>query len=210
MKVMFANAISSREPNYDKIVELINNIPESKVAICYSNQFKVVAEKIKAIVDKEVISSIQTLGCSNPKFSDDTEAIIIFGQGKFHTVSLAYESGLSTYVIEGNTLWKVSSEEIEKMKKKERGAMLKYLNSDKVGILMTTKPGQRRIEKAVKFKKGLKDKKSYIFVANDLNVAEFENFGLDCFVNTACPRMDLTEGSILNLEKVEKLLQSQK
>lgn len=207
MKTTFVNVLYKREPNYDKLKGKIDEIPENKVALCYSNQFSEIAKKIKDIISKDVVTTIQTLGCSNPKFPEETEAIVIIGQGKFHTVSLAYESGLPVYVIEGDSLWKVSDEEIEKMKNKERGAMLKYLHSDRVGILVTTKPGQRRIEKAVKFKKSLTGKKSYIFVANDLNVAEFENFRLDCFVNTACPRMDLNEGSIINLDKINNVLE---
>ena len=52
-------------------------------------------------------------------------------------------------------------------------------------------------------------KKAYIFITNDINLGEFENFGIDCFVNTACPRMDLVpEGNLINLGKLEKLLNS--
>ncbi len=80
----------------------------------------------------------------------------------------------------------LSDSEIEKMKKKEMGAILRYLHSDKVGVIVTTKPGQQRFERTIEYKKNLKGKKAYIFIANQIDAAEFENFGLDCFVNTAC------------------------
>lgn len=202
MKKIFIGASIKREPDYEKIVGLINNVPEKKVAICYSNQFMGVAHKIAKLIDKEVLMSFQVLGCSNPKFKEETEAIIIIGQGKFHPVSLAYESKLPTYVIEDSTLRQITEEEITKMERKEKGALLKYLHSDKIGVLITTKPGQMRFKKALEYNRALKEKKGYVFIDNNINTAEFENFGIDCWVNTACPRMDLNEGSIINLDKI--------
>jgi len=206
MKKVFIGAVVKQEPDYDKVKELINNIPEKKVAICYSNQFIDVAKKISEIIDKEVLSSFQVLGCSNPKFKEEVEAIIIIGQGKFHSVSLAYESKLPTYVVEGSSLNQITEEEILKMERKEKGALLKYITSNKIGILVTTKPGQMRFEKALEYNRQLKEKKGYVFMDNNLNTAEFENYGIDCWVNTACPRMDLNEGAIMNLDKIPKEL----
>lgn len=204
MKKLFFGVTVKNQPNYDLIKDKISKIEYKKIALLYSNQFIDVAKDIEKHTDKEIVFKMQVLGCSNPKFPDSTEAILIIGQGKFHTVSIAYESGLPTFVLEGETIWQVSSDEVEKMAKKERGMLLKYLNSDEIGILITTKPGQLRVEKAVEYHKKLKNKKSYLFVANDINISEFENFGLDCWVNTACPRMDLTDGSIINLDKIPK------
>lgn len=202
MKTKFIGATVKHEPNYSQIKEKIDSIAENKLAICYSNQFGLIANKISELLGDRVVSKIQVLGCSNPKFKEGTEAILIVGQGKFHTVSLAYESKLPTYVLEGETIWKVTEEEILKMERKEKGALMKYLNSDTIGILITTKPGQMRFRKALEFHRKLTEKKSYVFIANDINVNEFENFGIETWVNTACPRMDLNEGSILNLDKI--------
>ena len=112
---------------------------------------------------------------------------------------MAYESKLPTYVLEGESLWKVSKDDVEKKVKRKKGMLLKYLNSDKIGIMVSTKPGQSRFEKARKFLSELKDKNGYIFIANNLDNSEFENFDIDCWVNTACPRMDLVDGPIINL-----------
>ncbi len=206
MEIIFIPAKIKKEPDYSKISEIINKkISEKKIALCYSNQFIEIAEKIEKIINKKVIQKIQILGCSNPKFSKEVEAIILIGQGKFHSVSLAYESKLPTYILEGEEIKKINKEEIKKMEDKEKRMYLKYLNSDKVGILITTKPGQQRIQKALKFSKNLKEKKKYLFLTNDINPQEFENFQIDCWINTACPRIDLTDGEILNLEKLKKM-----
>ena len=205
MKTIFISASIKKEPNYEKVVKEINDLPYSKIAICYSNQFIEVANKIFELTLKEVVQKIQVLGCSNPKFNENVEAILIIGEGTFHSVSLAYESKLPTFILQGENLSKIPEEKIEKLEKRERGAYLKYLNSKKIGILVTNKPGQERIEKAIEFKRNLKNKKSYLFISNDVNIGEFENFGLDFWVNTSCPRMDLNEGPLINLDKLEKL-----
>ena len=210
MKTLFIGAKVRKEPNYTKIANIVNKkIPERKIAICYSNQFVSIAKKLPEFLnEKEVIQKIQVLGCSNPKFLEGVEAILIIGQGKFHSVSLAYETKLPTYILEDETIEKISSEEVKKMEQKERGMYLKYLESKKIGILITNKPGQQRLKSALNYYKNLKNKnrkKGYLFIANDLNVNEFENFQIDCWINTACPRMDLTYGNILNLEKLRNL-----
>ena len=50
-------------------------------------------------------------------------------------------------------------------------------------------------------KKKLK-KQSYLFICNNINTYEFENFGLDSWVNTACPRMDMEDNKIINIDKL--------
>ncbi len=206
MKTIFISAKIKREPNYEKVAKLINEkIPEKNISICYSNQFVSVAKNISGLINKNVIHKTQVLGCSNPKFPKEVEAILIIGEGKFHSVSLAYETKLPTYILEDETLTKVSDVDIKKMEKKERAMYAKYLTSKKIGVLITNKPGQQRLKSALDYVKNLRGKKSYMFIANDLNTKEFENFQIDCWINTACPRMDLTDGSIINLEKLTEL-----
>ncbi len=206
MKTIFIGARIKKEPNYNKLKKLIDEkIPEKNISICYSNQFVDVAKNLSSIINKKVIHKTQVLGCSNPKFPSEIQAILIVGQGKFHSVSLAYESKLPTYILEDETITKISEKDVEKMEKKEKAMYVKYLNSKKIGILVTNKPGQERLKSAFNFYRSLKNKKGYIFIANDLNINEFENFQIDCWVNTACPRMDLTDGEILNLENLQRL-----
>lgn len=202
MKNVFIDVKVKHEPDYKKVVFEINKIKEEKVVLCYSNQFENIAKKISEKINKKVILKMQILGCSNPKFPKETEAVIIIGQGKFHSVSLAYESKLPTYILEGSNFFQIPTEDVLKMEKKERGSLLKYLNSKKIGVLITLKPGQERLKKAIEFKENLKGKKAYLFLANEINTSEFENFEIDSWVNTACPRMDLNEGSIINLDKI--------
>lgn len=206
MKTVFIGAVAKREPDYGKAKEEINFLPYKKIAICYSNQFVHVAKKISEIIDKEITGMIQVLGCSNPKFKEGTEAILIIGQGKFHSVSLAYESKLPTYILEDSSLSQIEEKDIERMEKKEKAALMRYLTNDKIGILITSKPGQMRLKKALDFKKKLTEKKAYLFIDNHIDINQFENFGIKCWVNTSCPRMDLTDGPLINLDKIPEEL----
>jgi diphthamide biosynthesis enzyme Dph1/Dph2-like protein len=208
MKKVFISVISKEKPNYERIRQLIEEIPEKNLVVCYSNQYIEIAKELKKIFGERILSTIQVLGCSNPKFPEKTEGILFIGEGKFHVVSLAYESKLPTYILEQGKIKKISPQEIEKLEKKEKGMYMKYLNSEKVGVLISTKPGQQRLKKALEFSRNLKDKKAYLFMNNDLNISEFENFGIDCWINTACPRMDLNDISVINLDKLYKLQSS--
>jgi 2-(3-amino-3-carboxypropyl)histidine synthase len=141
---------------------------------------------------------VQVLGCSRPKFSKDTEAVLLIGSGRFHGVSLAFESKLPIYILESNELRKISDEEIYAFEKRKKSSYMRFLNAEKVGILVSSKPGQENLKKALSMKENLKDKKSYLFISNDLDTRQFENFSdITAWINTACPRLDF-EGFVFN------------
>ena len=201
MKLLFIPTKEKVKLNQSLLKE-IQKLPK-KLAICYSIQYEDLAKEIKSkLKNKKITLFTQILGCSNPKFPKETQAILLVGEGKFHSVSLEYESGIRVYLLERNKLHKVSNLDVEKMKRNEKASYANYLHQDKVGVLITNKPGQQRLKKAIEFKKNLKKKKTYLFLSNDINVSEFENFGLKSWVNTACPRMDLNDARIININKI--------
>ena len=74
----------------------------------------------------------------------------------------------------------------------------------KIGIIVSIKPGQEAMKRALALKNKLKNKDSYIFLCNDINTREFENFpAIQSWVNTACPRLDF-DSSIINIADLEK------
>jgi 2-(3-amino-3-carboxypropyl)histidine synthase len=183
----------------------LKKIKENKIALCYSIQFEELAKNIEKQFDKKIAQRVQVLGCSSPKFNKEIEAILIIGEGKFHPVSLSYTTGKKVYVFNEFGLKEINQLEISNLEKREKGAYLKYLNSKKVGIIISTKPGQQKMQRAIDFKKENKDKKNYLFITNEINVNEFENFKLNSWINSACPRIDLDNTSIINMSKIEKL-----
>jgi len=199
MKTLFIPAKVNSEVNIKKIQSL--KLPEN-TAIAYSIQYKDIAKQIYDILSKKykITELIQVLGCSKPKFSKDTKAVLLITSGEFHAVSLAFETKLPIYILESDKLRRISNEEMYVFQKKKLASYMKFLNSEKVGILISTKPGQENMKKAFSIKDKLKNKKSYLFLSNEIFSGELENFNdINSWINTACPRLDF-DGFVFNLD----------
>ena len=178
----------------------LKNLPKD-LAIAYSIQYKEQAEQIKKIL--KPLALIQVLGCSKPKFPKNTKAILLISNGKFHATALAFETKLPTYIYNNSTLEKISQKDLELLEKNQKASKLKYLHADNLGILISTKPGQQNLRKAINFKNSQKQKKSYLFICNNINASEFENFPqIQGWINTSCPRLDMNDSRIINLNKI--------
>ena len=208
MKLLFVPAKSKSKLDSKKFLDSYKTLPKN-IAIAYSIQFQNIAFEAKKIIEKEIKITliVQVLGCSNPRFPKETQAILLFGEGRFHAISLAFESGLPVYIYEHNKLLKISDSDVEKLEKKRKAAILNFLNSDKIGVLVSNKPGQERLKRALTIKNNFPDKKFYFFLENTINIQEFENFGIKCWINTACPRINY-DYTIMDLAEVKKLYPS--
>ena len=206
MKKIFIPAKSNLNLDGNKIKQISEKLPK-KIAIAYSIQYQKNALELKEILSKnhEITKFTQVLGCSNPNFSKGTQAVLMIGSGKFHGISLSLKSKIPVYLLENNELNLISKKDIESFEKKQKTSYLKFLNSEEVGILISTKSGQQNLKKALEIKKSLKEKKSYIFLANEINKTEFENFSLKSWINTACPRLDM-DFFLINLGDLNNLL----
>ena len=191
MKTLFIPAKVKANINKDKLKSLSKKLPKN-IAIAYSIQYQDIASQIKSILPNNITQITQVLGCSNPNFPKTTQAILLIGSGRFHAMALAEETGLPIYILEKNKLSEISKQEIETFQKNKKAAYLKFLNADKIGILVSTKPGQEKLKQAINIRNNIKDKKSYLFISNNTNTSEFENFSeIQGWVNTACPRLDM-------------------
>lgn len=200
MKTIYIPAKIHTSINRKKISEL--KLPKN-LAIAYSIQYKEIAEEIRSILSKNhnITNFIQVLGCSKPKFSKDTKAVLLISSGKFHAISLALESQLPVYVLESDKLRKISDDEIDSLRKRKKVSYIKFLNAEKVGILISTKPGQENLKRALSLK--IKGKTPYLFISNEINTREFENFPtIQSWINTACPRLDF-DNSMINFSDLK-------
>ena len=206
MKTLFISALSKDSLDNSKISEISKHLTKN-ISIAYSIQYKPLAEQAKLILSKKhkICSFFQVLGCTSLKLPKQTQAIILIGSGKFHAVSLAFESKLPTYLLENNKLLKISKQEVENIEKKKNASYLRYLNADKAGILISTKLGQQNLKKALEFKNKAKDKKFYLYICNNINKSEFENFGISSWINTACPKLDF-DVPIINIRDLKELV----
>ena len=125
------------------------------------------------------------------------DAFLYIGDGEFHPKILLLaqkERNKDVFLFNpmNRSFRKIEHTDIEKIEKKNKGALLKFHTSANIGIIVSTKPGQERLKKAIELKKRLTKmgKNSYIFICNTLNPEELENFNfVDCYINTMCPRI---------------------
>ncbi|GAI52850.1 unnamed protein product, partial [marine sediment metagenome] len=102
--------------------------------------------------------------------------------------------------------FKISNKEIKQLKAKRKTTLIKFLKADKIGILVSTKPGQENLQKAIRLKKQLekKGKQPYIFLSNNIDTSQFENFNIGSWVNTACPGLVFDNSEIININELPK------
>lgn len=137
----------------------------------------------------------QILGCdisAAKSIENEVDVFLYIGTGQFHPLGLALQTKKAVYFL---NLEKNKLEEIgelrEKFLKQKYAAISLAKDAKNFGILVSTKPGQLNLELAREIKKKLenKGKKAYILTFNEIKPEKLEGFDLDCYINTACPRI---------------------
>jgi len=212
MKKLFIPTKSKKEFSKKIIEKSLDKLPE-KIALVYSIQYEDTAKKLKKQFqeknNKEITLFQQVLGCSNikPILPEKTQAILLIGSGIFHALELYDESKIPVYILGEDNFREITNKDIESFKKNKKASYMNFLNADSVGLLITTKPGQKRFSRALEIKEKIQkkyNKKVYLFISDEINISEFENFPyINSWINTACPRMDLMSNKIINSQDID-------
>ncbi|MCB9362904.1 diphthamide synthesis protein [Candidatus Woesearchaeota archaeon] len=173
---------------------------------------------------KRTSGKYQLLGCDcySDAFADadifkKADIVLYIGDGLFHPKALLLaqqECDVMVYDPKTNTHNLLTQDDIDKQKKRYKANIIKYLSSDIIGIMATTKTGQNYLKNAIKLKENLKakGKQAYVFCGDTLNYSEMENFPfIECWVNTACPRIGFDDvvhmpRPLININDAFKLL----
>ncbi len=150
----------------------------------------------------------QVLGCdfgAAKSIEAKVDCFVYFGGGLFHALADVGKPLLRADPFSGKVGW--MDEELAKARSRRKGAMNALAVAKKVGILVSTKIGQKNTRGALVIKKELEEvgKICLLLVANKLEFNGLANFGsFDCFVNTACPRIsddtELAGKPVINLQ----------
>ncbi|MBL7100929.1 MAG: diphthamide synthesis protein [Nanoarchaeota archaeon] len=201
MKTLFIDAKSDLD-----VTKVLKKVKvKGKVGLVTTVQHFHKLKDAKKVIPDSIIGG-QVLGCdvsAAEKIKDKVDVFIYIGTGAFHPLGIALKTGKEVIIANPltNEISKVSKKDVEDYKKRIKGKYLKFLSAEKIGILVSTKPGQYQLEKALKLQKKL-GKPSYIFLANNFSENELENYpDIDIFVNTACPRMDFKK--VINIEDIK-------
>ncbi|MBD3210417.1 diphthamide biosynthesis enzyme Dph2 [Candidatus Micrarchaeota archaeon] len=136
----------------------------------------------------------QVLGCDAgavEKVAGRVDAVVFVGTGVFHPLGLGIDRPVFVCNPSGNEVRELGSE-IERLKKRRKGAIAKALGCRKFGVLLSTKTGQYNPGHAQWAKKELEKRnlEAEILVSHELDPMSINNYmGFECYVNTACPRV---------------------
>lgn len=179
---------------------------KGKIGLITTIQFLEQLKKANKFIKNSVIGG-QILGCNiknAEKIKNKVDSFLYIGSGRFHPIQIARKLKKPVYILNPNTseFSKIEECEVQNYEKRLKGKLSKFYSAKSYGILISTKKGQYNLKKAELLRKKLKN--SYIFICNNINENEFENFkGIDIWINTACNRI---EGkNIINLEDLPKL-----
>jgi len=165
---------------------------------------------MKVIIKKGRNYPAHIIGCDSSAFGKNADNFLLLSDGKFHALNNALELDREIYVFNGKNLEKISKEDIEKEKRKIKAKLSKFLSSDKIGILVSLKQGQKKPEPYIydiieKLK--AKNKKPYVFESDTIYIGEIDNFpDIKVWINTACPGLALDSSKIINLQDIEEFL----
>ncbi len=230
MKTIFLEARSKTKVDVSKYVD---KLPK-KIGVLTTVQYISCLEDIKKQLKgkkvffgkgKHSFYTGQMLGCDYIAINSiekNVDAYLYIGDGLFHPKLILLETKKPVFVFNPKTrsFFRLEEKEVAHIRKKIKAAWMKYNASKNIGILVSTKPGQSNIKKALDLKKKLlkEGKNVYIFLDNTYDFSSLENFPfIDVFVNTMCYRIGFDDSIrvfrpiididfIENPKKLEKII----
>src|SRR3989344_7317370 len=215
MKVLFFDAhfagkVELAQKTLDYILKKKYKTVALYASVQFCNQLDTVKKQLEEAgiqwvtskADRTHVTS-QLLGCDNYHNSlnlkSTVDAYLYIGDGKFHPLALVYgQKDLSKdkvkEIICNDPIEKkfeiLDVSYIKTILRKYKGSLLKFLNADTVGVLITVKPGQEQMKPSFYLEKKFPNKKFYYFLDNVVSFDQLENFPfVQVWVNTTCPRV---------------------
>lgn len=164
--------------------------------------------------EKRVLEPGQVLGCdlaSASQVIDKVDCILYVGSGKFHALGEGLKTEKPVFIldVEKGEIKKLDS---EKFLKQKFAAIGLAEHAHVFGILVSTKEGQLNAKLAENMKKNLekKGKKAFILVMDEVSQEKLEGLQIDCYINTACPRIAIENRGIfkkpmLNIDEFKEV-----
>ncbi len=140
----------------------------------------------------------QVIGCnySNVQsIAKDVEAFLFVGGGLFHALGIALSTSKPTFIADpyDNRTFSINNE-AQKILKQRWTCIQEAQNAKTFGIIIGSKPGQKRFEQALNVKALAEkhEKEAYLLISREVTPEALLEFpSIDTFINTACPRISL-------------------
>jgi 2-(3-amino-3-carboxypropyl)histidine synthase len=216
MKTLFIKT-KQKFKDSDIRLDLLDKLPGESVSLAATIQYIGLIPKVKkylesigktVIIQKGACHEGHILGCNSSALDNSADTLLIITDGKFHAINNAIQLQKEIYVFTTKTLEKVEQKEINAHNKKTLTKKKKFLFSDNIGLLVSSKHGQHlKSASSIRDKIKAKKKKVYIFEADNINPSEFENFPqIQMWVNTACFGLARDDMRIVNLSDILEFL----
>tara|TARA_Y100000034_G_scaffold7684_1_gene8476 strand:+ start:528 stop:1184 length:657 start_codon:yes stop_codon:yes gene_type:complete len=184
-------------------------VKEKKIGLISAVQYLDYLDEAKEFLESEgheVVVAGQMVGCNaSNAIKVKVDTYVFIGSGEFHPLELIESSKISDIYFVNPVSEKVSKfdkNELERLEKRRIGRVKKYLMAEKIGIIVSTKPGQHALKAALKFKEEC-GKEAYVFMADEIDINRLEDFNdIKMWVNTSCPRLE--GNNIVSLRDVLK------
>ncbi|MCD6529726.1 diphthamide biosynthesis enzyme Dph2 [Candidatus Bathyarchaeota archaeon] len=187
--------------NYDKIGLITTAQHLHKL----SEAAKILREGGKEVVvgdSNAILHPGQVLGCDYRNalaVSDSVDAFLFVGGGRFHALGAALSTRKPTYVADPFTGSVYSiNEEADKVIRQRFACILEAENAETIAVIVGLKPGQFRLDLAVRVVNAFKEKgkRASLLTLRELSPEVLSQFsGVDAFVNTACPRISIDDAA---------------
>ena len=142
--------------------------------------------------DERLTHEGQVLGCNYASADVPADQVLYVGGGKFHPLGLAMEHPDKHVVIADPVNNVVTVADTEKFMKQRYGAVHRAMDARKWGVIFCTKIGQGRWEIAQDILADNDD--AYLITMDEVTPDRLQNFDMDAFVNTGCPRITTDDG----------------
>jgi len=162
--------------------------------------------------DSRITYPGQVLGCNFSaarEVKEHVDCFVFLGTGEFHALGAKIVSGKDVFVLDPYSR-SVKKVDDENFLKRRYMAIARAKDAQKLGIIASSKIGQRRLKLAKNLKNMIEraGKRAYLIMADNI-VPENFYYGVDAYVNTACPRITYDDYSRFNkvvLSPIELLI----
>ncbi len=160
----------------------------------------------------------QVLGCnvqSATTISQKTDCFLFFGDGQFHPLGVAVETGKPVFTLDplNKSVGFIDEQKVDRLRRARIARTSIAKSAKSFGILVSTKPGQFALKKALELKE-LAEKngrKATILLMDEVREEFVSGINVECFVNTACPRIVMDDARnwgklLVSAEEMKKAL----
>lgn len=213
LKAHYGTEFKIPESFYSTLHETFDNGKTKNLAVFSAVQFRPHLDEVRELINKEGFTTQiskpfrtsiegQMLGCDSYKDSlklnlDEIDGFVYVGDGYFHPNALLlaqeFENEIKPVILLNvvqQIVEVIGEEHIRDYLKKRKTTLAQFHMANTIGIFVTTKWGQEYKNAALELEKQYPNKKCYYFVGDNFLDSEIENFPfIDCWVNTACPRI---------------------